>query len=154
MPLRTQAKHSFVVRAPASVVFRFFTPAGEELWVKDWRPRYVVPGDGRTEEGMVFVTGEGDQSTIWTLVDFDPERFHSRYVRCTPTSRIGLVEVSCIEISSESSRVEVQYTLTALTPTGEDELHAFEGQAFSAMIEQWSDAIEQRLTYLKEAPIR
>lgn len=144
MPRHVSNAHHIVVDAPVDQAFHFFTPAGEELWVAGWRPRYLHPADGRTEAGMVFTTGEGDELTIWTLADFDPVRHRSRYLRCTPATRTGMVEVQCAALDAERTGVSVRYTLTALNPAGERELEAFEGQRFAAMIDGWADQIRAR----------
>jgi hypothetical protein len=88
-------RHRIVVNLPIDQAFMLFTPAGEELWVDGWAPRYVHPADGRTEAGMVFSTGAGDEVTHWLLADFDRAAHRSRCVRCTPASRMTVVEVQC-----------------------------------------------------------
>ncbi|SAK77751.1 SRPBCC family protein [Caballeronia ptereochthonis] len=139
MPRRLHASHRIVVDAPVDQTFLFFTPAGEELWVDGWKPTYVHPSDGRTESGMVFIIGQGDELTIWTLVDFDREAHRSRYVRATPASRIGLVEVRCAALDKERTEVWVSYTLTG----GERVLEDFEGERFAAMIDDWASKIAE-----------
>jgi hypothetical protein len=81
MPRHVHAAHCIVVGAPVDQAFMFFTPAGEELWVDGWQPTYVHPTDGRTEAGMVFTTGQNDDLTIWTLVDFDRVRLRGGALR-------------------------------------------------------------------------
>jgi hypothetical protein len=154
MPLHTRATHSIVVNAPARTAYMFFTPAGEELWVRGWAPRYVNPADGATRQGMVFCTGQGDDFTVWTLLDFDRQTLRSLYVRCTPASRTGTVEVVCTALDDSRTRVEVTYTLTALSPDGERLLEGFEGPAFAAMIDGWAADIDRRLPQLLAARIR
>jgi hypothetical protein len=154
MPLHMHATHTIVVGAPLAQAFMFFTPAGEELWVDGWRPTYLHPADGRTEAGMVFTTGSGGDLTIWTLVDFDRERHRSRYVRCTPGSRTGFVEVSCRALDAQRTDATVSYTLTALSEEGERALAAFEGEAFADMIDGWAREIERHLGTLLKAAIR
>jgi hypothetical protein len=154
MPLHAQSCHRIVVDAPVDQAFMYFTPAGEELWVDGWQPTYIHPADGRTEAGMVFTTGSGDEATIWTMADFDRVRRFSRYVRCTPCSRTGIVEVRCRALGDERTEVEVSYTLTALSAAGEKVLAGFEGDAFAAMIDGWAKEIAVRRELLLEAEIR
>jgi hypothetical protein len=146
--------HRIVVDAPIERCFMYFTPAGEELWVDGWRPRYLHPADGRTEAGMVFTTGEGDEHTIWTLVDFDRDGQRSRYVRCTPATRTGLVEVVCRAVDASRTEVSVSYTLTALSEHGREALAAYEGERFAAMIDGWARQIAARRELLLAADIR
>lgn len=154
MPRHAHASHRIVVDAPVDQAFMFFTPAGEELWVAGWQPSYIHPVDGRTQAGMVFTTGQGDDRTIWTLVDFDRGSHRSRYLRCTPASRTGIVEVRCAPLDADRTEVWVSYTLTALTAAGEQALADFEGERFAAMIDGWSHEIAARRTALLAATIR
>lgn len=151
---RLVATHTVRIPAPVDQCHRFFTPAGEELWVDGWRPTYVWPADGRTEQGMVFTTGAGDDYTIWTLVDFDIDAHYSRYLRVTPSSRCVVVEVSSVAEGDEATRVTVTYTLTALSPSGRAALAAFETVPYAAMIDDWAARIRVRLPRLLEAQVR
>lgn len=154
MSRRLHVSHRIVVEAPVDQAFLFFTPAGEELWVDGWKPIYVHPSDDRTESGMVFLTGQGDDLTIWTLTDFDPEAHRSRYVRSTPASRTSLVEVRCAALDEARTEVRVSYTLTALNAAGERVLEEFEGERFTAMIDDWARKIAERRELLLAASIR
>jgi hypothetical protein len=154
MPAHLQSTHRIFVDAPVERCFMYFTPAGEGFWVDDWRPRYLHPDDGRTEAGMVFTTGEGDEHTIWTLVDFDRDGHRSRYVLCTPATRTGLVEVVCRAVDASRTEVSVSYTLTALNEHGRETLAAYEGERFAAMIDGWSRQIAARRELLLAADIR
>lgn len=154
MPLRTHASHRIFVNAPADKACMFFTPAGEELWVDGWAPRYVYPVDGTTRQGMVFCTGQGPDLTVWTLLEFDRDAMRSLYLRCTPATRTGTVEVVCSALAASRTQVDVTYTLTALSPQGEVVLEAFEGPAFASMIEGWATDIDRHLPRLLAASIR
>jgi hypothetical protein len=154
MPQHVSATHRIRINAPVAQCHRFFTPAGEELWVEGWRPEYVYPKDGRTQGGMIFTTGESEDFTIWNLVDIDTESYYSRYTRVTPALRTGTVEVRCKTVSQNMSDVEVTYKLTALTLKGEQSLDSFVGEAFAEMIDGWKQSIDQRLHVLLDAAIR
>jgi hypothetical protein len=103
---------------------------------------------------MVFTTGHGDESTIWLLADFDRAAHRSRYVRVTPGSRAGFVEVQCRAIGEQRTEVTVSYTLTALDEQGAASLRAYEGAAFVAMIDEWAAQIAARRELLLAATIR
>lgn len=148
------SSHRIVVDAPVDQAFMFFTPAGEELWVDGWRPAYLNPPDGRTEAGMVFTTGEGADHTIWLMADFDRVQHRSRYLRCTPGSRTGTVEVRCRALDVARTEVEVTYALTALSGAGAEILQAFEGGRFAEMIDGWAGEIAARRDALLTASIR
>jgi hypothetical protein len=103
---------------------------------------------------MVFTTGQGDELTIWTLADFDRAARRSRYLRCTPASRTGLVEVHCTALDADRTRVTVGYTMTALDAAGERALEDYEAARFAAMIDGWARAIAARREVLLGARIR
>lgn len=153
MSRHVAATHRIELPVPADRGLRFFTPAGERLWVPGWSPRHLHPADGRTEAGMVFTTGAGDDFTIWCLVDWQPAQGRARYSRVTPALRAGTVDVRCVPIDAQRCAVDVSYTLTALSPAGETTLVAFEGPAYRQMIESWREAIEVRLPVLQAAEI-
>ena len=155
MARHLSAQGSLTVAMPVGQCQMLFTPAGEELWIDEWRPIYHHPADGRTQAGMVFTTGTGPDHTLWALVDFERgPRHYARYSRVTPALRSGFVEVSCEALAPQSSRVDVRYEMTALTPAGEASLQAYEAEPFSAMLEQWQRMIEARLPALAVADIR
>ncbi|MGF6415865.1 SRPBCC family protein [Paraburkholderia sp. MM5482-R1] len=154
MAHRLHASHRIVVDAAVDQAFMFFTPAGEELWVDGWKPTYVYPRDGRTESGMVFITGQGDELTIWTLADFDSKAHRSRYLRCTPASRTSLVDVRCVAIDQARTEVWVSYELTALNAAGEQAIEDFVGERFAAMIDDWARKIAACRELLLAIPIR
>lgn len=148
-----RCRHRITVEAPVERAFMYFTPAGEGHWVEDWKPTYVHPNDGRTEPGMVFTTGEGAEHTVWTLADFDRSAHRSRYLRCTPGSRLVVVEIGCRALDVRTTEVEVAYTLTALNPAAESALAAF-GAGFTAMIDGWATRIAARREQLLAADLR
>lgn len=154
MPHHIHSSHRIVVDAPIAQAFMFFTPAGEELWVDGWQPTYLNPPDGRTGAGMVFTTGEGADHTVWLMADFDPVQHRSRYMRCTPGSRTGTVEVRCRALDAACTEVEVTYALTALSPAGAELLQDFVGASFVAMIDGWGEEIAKRRDVLLNASIR
>jgi len=154
MPMHVHNRHRIRVAAPIAQAFMFFTPAGEELWVEGWRPRYVRPADGTTVAGMVFVTGDAEQFTVWHLLDFDCVQYRSRYLRTTPALRTGTVDVQCSPEGDHATMVDVAYTMTALSAAGEASLRAFEGEAFIRMIDDWRLRIEAALPVLLAATMR
>lgn len=140
--------HTIHIDAPVDQCQRFFTPAGEELWVEGWQPTYLQPSDGSTRRGMVFTTGQGDEHTIWILADYGTQPHYARYMRVTPASRCAVVEVLCTPAASGGTAVSVTYSVTALHAGAAQSLSAYEGAAFRAMIDGWRSSIEQRLPRL------
>lgn len=142
------AEHTIALPLSADEAFPLFTPEGERLWIEDWSPQYFYPANGETIAGMVFATGHGDETSYWTLVDFDNAARTARYNRVTPGSRSAIVEVRCEAIAGRETKVTVRYSLTSLSDAGNQTIAAFVG-GYQAMIEDWRAKI---IAYLQRQP--
>ena len=137
--------HAFVVALPPAQAFTLFEPEGERRWAEGWDPRYVYPADGRTEAGMVFTTGHGSETTLWTMVRHDPAGGIAEYVRVTPGERIAGVLVQCADAGGGSTRVTVVYTFTGLDAKGNEYVRGWDAARFAAYIDGWGEAIAAAL---------
>ena len=137
-PVNMVHSGTFDLDAPPQKAIHLFTAPGEMLWVPDWDP-VILSGDG-TEEGTVFVTSHGDESTVWVVVDFDLNGHRARYARITPGSRAGTVEVRLHPNESGGSTVTVKYELTALSASGNHVLTVFDAE-YSDMLKEWEALI-------------
>ena len=133
---------AFDLPLPPDEAFKLFTAEGERLWVPDWAPQML--GTLPQAPGLVFLTGGGDEATIWTVLASDLPGGLVRYSRVTPGSRAGIVEVG-LTAKDEGTQVQVTYDLTALSPEGEQALEAYRGEAFAEMLRTWCSLIEQFL---------
>jgi hypothetical protein len=141
----------FHVDARPEQSIHLFTGPGEILWANGWRP-VVLSGDG-TERGTVFMTSHNEEVTIWVVVDFDPQTFHVRYSRVTPSIRAGTVEVFVRSDRQGDSIVDVTYQLTALSEAGNTDLAHFDAQAYSEMMAEWENEIrDAKIDYQAEFP--
>ncbi|MFC3531659.1 SRPBCC family protein [Vogesella facilis] len=129
----------FTLPLDIDTAYPLFTPAGETLWVPDWQPQYFHPADGHTVQGMVFSTGHGGETTLWTLADYQPAAYSYRYVRVTPGSRFVQVQVSCQPVDA-NTRVQVSYTLTGLSEAGNAAIRDF-AAGYHAMLAEWRSLI-------------
>ena len=130
--------HEITVERPIAEALPLFTPKGEEAWVPGWRPTYHEPATGETCEEMVFTTGEGDQTAVWTCLAWQPAQGHVRYLRLTPASRVAFVDVRCQSDGPDRTRVRVAYRIVALTDHGRDYLETFSAADFAASIQSWA----------------
>ena len=126
------------VEAPPRLALRLFTGPGEELWVEGWKPT-VLSGDGLAA-GTVFVT-DIHETTIWIVVDFDPESLHARYARVSPGSRAGTVDVKIESDGDDGSIARVTYELTGLSEAGNEQLREFDERAYAEMLKSWEQMI-------------
>jgi hypothetical protein len=65
-----------------------------------------------------------------------------RYVRVTPDSRFGFVEVACRPTADGGTEASIAYTFTALSTAGRSYLSELTEDAFAQMIEGWKLRIE------------
>jgi hypothetical protein len=142
----TRSGH-FRLALPPALAFKLFTAVGERLWVPGWTPEILgpLPQAG----GLVFLTGDGAERTIWTVIDSDPVGGRVRYSRVTPASRAGAVTIE-LAPTGTGCRVEVTYDLTALNADGAAALDAYAPDRFAAMLNHWRELIETMLA--KDAP--
>lgn len=134
-PVNVVHSGTFDLDAPPEKAFHLFTAPGEMLWAPGWDP-VILSGDG-TEEGTVFVTSHGHETTIWVVVDFDLNAYRARYARITPASRAGTVGVRLHANDSGGSTVTVKYELTALSESGNQNLTHFDAGAYAKMLNEW-----------------
>ena len=146
-----RASHRISLPLSAGEALELFTPEGERLWIAEWNPRYFYPPNGETLEGMIFMTGEGNELTHWTMTDFDISGYRVRYCRVTPGSRSTIVEVRCMPDGDDRCHVLVTYALTGLSDAGNTAIDAYVGDAYVAMIEDWRTKI---IGHLERLPHR
>ena len=137
-PRRERHTGRFELALPRDEAFKLFTADGERLWVPGWTP--AILGPLPQAPGLVFLTGEGAERTIWTVLESDPVDGLVRYSRVTPGSRAGLVEVR-VSGEGDRTRVDVTYDLTALSPEGEEALEAYSAPRFAEMLANWEKLI-------------
>ncbi|PLP59523.1 hypothetical protein CYK37_09385 [Mesorhizobium loti] len=142
--MRRDFKHEIRVALPVDEAFLLFTPKGEEAWVPGWSPDYIFPATGETGRDMIFRTGRGEEETIWTCLDWQPDRYHVRYLRTTPTLRIAFVEVNC-HAEEKGARAVVSYGYVPLTIKGQGTVAAMTQDTFAASIDEWSVLIADYL---------
>ncbi|MBN8534361.1 MAG: hypothetical protein J0L51_09735 [Rhizobiales bacterium] len=143
--MQVTRQHIIDIPLPVEEAFPLFTPLGEMRWIDEWQPVFIHPASGETEEGMVFRTGEGDEETIWSCIEWRPEIHHVRYARVTPASRFAHVSVRCAGTAPNRTNVMVRYEMTALTGHGREKLAALTEEAFRASIEGWKHMIQRRI---------
>ncbi|WP_448950646.1 hypothetical protein [Labrys neptuniae] len=137
--------HVIVLAGAIDEVFPLFTPIGEALWMEGWNPEFLHPENGETRQGMLFRTNHGDEETLWACVTWDPSAHHIRYLRVTPGSRMGFVDVTCREDAAGHTRATVAYVLTALADKGRSRLADLTEAAFTEMIDGWQMRIDRWL---------
>ena len=140
--MRTEFHHEIRIPLAIGEAFPLFTPKGEELWVPGWKPDYISPASGETCEEMIFATDHGNESTLWTCLQWRPDQHHVRYLRTTPGSRAAFVDVRCLPDGPVRTLVRVSYTYVALSESGRAAIASMSRGSFSAMIDEWATLID------------
>lgn len=133
--------HEITVDRPLADAILLFTPKGEEAWVPGWKPDYIAPATGDTREEMIFITRDGEETTYWTCLRWQPEDGHVRYLRLTPDFRVAFVDVQCRREGGDRTRVRVDYRIQALSKSGHSYLEGMTPEAYQAMIDGWARSI-------------
>jgi hypothetical protein len=134
------------VALPLERAFPLFTPEGERLWAPGWDPVAHYPAAGSPVEGAVFSTiGDDGLTTLWVIVDWQPERHRVRYARITPARRAGTVEVECRTRGGGATVARVTYELTALSPEGDAELAGWTESWYRRFLAEWEEQIAAAL---------
>lgn len=146
-----QITRSHVIHVPAPVdrAFPLFEPLGEKAWAAGWEPDMLYPASGLAQAGTVFTTQHAGESVkIWTIVAYEKEQTYVAYINVLPDAYTSRVDVCCESDGTESTRVCVTYTLTALTPHGNEYIERFmQEQHYQVYISSWETAIRSYLLH-------
>ncbi|GHO51094.1 hypothetical protein [Ktedonospora formicarum] len=151
-----QVTRSHVIYIPAPVVrtFPLFEPLGEKHWVQGWNPDMLYPTSGVAQQGTVFMTQHvGEPAKIWTIIGYDREQAYVTYINVLPQMYTSRIDVRCEPDGSEMTSVRVTYTLTALSPHGNEYIERFsEEHHYQAYISSWETAIRHYLLHSHMLP--
>jgi hypothetical protein len=144
--LAGEVVHTGTVRValPPDEAIELFTAKGEIGWVPGWQPHYVTPPDGSPLVGGVWLTGHGEDETIWRVQKFDRATHEAEYLRITPGNRVVTVQVR-LAADGEGSLVTVSYRALAISEDGQAWVDAFTAERYAAMMREWQDLIAAHL---------
>jgi hypothetical protein len=134
---------SFEMDLPIAELFPLFSPEGEKRWVPGWDYENLM---GKTElsEDDVFLTKAHDHGTteaIWIVKKYDPESHFVQFYKIEPKDKIGVITVSCTELETSKTKIEVTYKYLALSATGEKFIAGFDEEAYAAFIGEWQSLL-------------
>ncbi len=134
--------------APPSRVFPLFEPVGEQSWAIDWKPVFLFPPSGAAQAGAVFTTQvheDDGQDTIWMMSTYDPASYCLSYLRVTPGSRVGIIDIRCEGTSDGGTAATITYTFTGLSEEGNEFIARLTPAHYQEYIASWETAINQYL---------
>ncbi len=140
--------------APPSRVFPLFEPIGEQAWAIDWKPAFRFPATGAAQAGMVFTTQvhEDESESIWTITAYDPANLQLTYLRLTPGSRVGIIDIRCEAAQDSTTLASITYTFTALSEDGNEFLSRLTEAHYQEFIASWEKAINHYLASGRALP--
>lgn len=128
--------------APIKLVFPLFEPMGERNWVPGWEPVFLYPTSCKTEVDAVFLTtNEHTNPVIWTIMEYQPEKYFVRYLRVVPEDHIADICISCTEINSQYTQAKIKYVFTGLSEAGNTFVAKFTQEQFKLWIHSWETSI-------------
>ncbi len=102
------------------------------LWIGGGRGGFSTPRDGEPD-------------TIWVVTHHDPAHRRVAFTRFTPGSRVCVLTLAVRPRDAGSSFVDIAYTYTGLSPTGNQFIDALTEDLFRADMQQWEDSVNHFL---------
>lgn len=142
----TRAYRQTVNTAPEKV-FPLLCPVREAEWLDGWQYDMIYSESGLVEEGAVFSTPyEGEEDTLWIVTKYDSKTYEVEFARFTFKSRTCLLKIGVKPKDENSSYVDISYSYTGITPSGNDFVDDFTEDAFLEAVTFW----EKSMNYFLE----
>lgn len=94
----------------------------------------------------VFRSKDEDGITnLWLPMGYDSAKRSIKYLRLTPGSRLGVVEVRCVPQPEGRTAAKVRYTFTQVTSDGSSPSKAFTEEHYDEMVGVWQRRIDEVL---------
>jgi hypothetical protein len=146
---RVRTCFELIVHAPYSVAAPLFGPIGEHAWAgEEWNPKFIYPQPPSDVEGAVFTVSDGPLTKVWVNTVFDLDARHIQYVYFLPELLVTTIDVRFKIINAGTTRVNVVYTRTALTPQGNEQVAKMSDDDRNND-KDWQQAIDSYLTKMK-----
>lgn len=137
----SRIKHtaSFEIMRPAAELFPLFSAEGEKLWVPGWDYENIMGGTDLHED-YIFLTQSHDHAAtkaIWLVKKYDPDEYCVQFYKVEPEEKIGVIEISCIQLNESHTRVQVSYEYTGLSEKGNRFIAGFNALEYREFISEW-----------------
>jgi hypothetical protein len=135
---RTTRTYRQTINATPEMVFPLICPVREAEWLDGWQYAMIYSESGLIEEGAVFSTPHaGEADTVWIVTKHDPGKREVEFARFTHASRTCVLRIAVSAKAEHSSFVDISYTYTATTPTGNAFIECLTDEAFVAAVSFW-----------------
>jgi hypothetical protein len=123
--LHQSTSFDLVVHASYAKTAPLFGPNGERSWAgKHWNPEFIHPLPAADVEGTVFTIQHGPYDAVWVNTLFDVDGRHFQYVYFLPDLMVTVIDVRFMPDGPDSTKVNVVYARTAITPQGNEHVTA------------------------------
>lgn len=149
--LRVNRAYRQTINASPENVFPLLCPVREAEWLDGWQYDMIYSESGLVEEGSVFRTRhEGEEDTIWIVTKHDSSAREVVFARFTINLRTCLLKIAVKPKGEQLSYVDISYSLTGITPAGNDFIDDFTEDAFLEAVTFW----EKSMNYFLETGVR
>ena len=143
---RITREYRQTIQAAPEVVFPLLCPVREAEWLDGWRCRMIYSASGLVEEGAVFSTpSDGEADTVWIVTRHDPNAHRIEFARFTPNSRTCVLKIAVSPKDRHSSYVDISYTYSGLTSSGNDFVENFSAKTFLEAVTFWEKSMNYYL---------
>jgi hypothetical protein len=147
--MHTTTHFELTVHASLADTAPLFGPEGERPWAgKHWDPQFIHPQPAHDEAGAVFTVKHGPYSAVWVITEFDVAARHFQYAYFIADLMVTTIDVRFTPVDAATTRVNVGYARTAVTPAGNDHVAAMTNDDRGAG-KEWQEAIDQYLAARK-----
>ena len=149
---RVSRSYIQTINAAPAEVHSLICPVKEAEWLDGWDYDLIFSNSGFAEPGCVFTSTSAGEHTIWLITKRDDAAFETVFVRVTPDSRVAEVMVRIEDGGEQTSRVHINYTITALTEAGNRFIENFSEENFVKDMKFWEATMNHYLATGKALP--
>ena len=142
------------INAEPARVHALICPVKEAEWLDGWDYDLIFSNSGVAEPGCVFISrSKGEKDTIWLITKRDDQACRTEFARITPESRVAHLTIRIEDGGNHTSRVDITYTITALTEAGNNFIENFTEENFVKDMKFWEATMNHYLETGKALPL-
>ena len=143
---RAVKKYCQTIQASPDEIFPLLCPVRETEWLDGWKYTMIYSKSGLAEEGAVFsTTHQSEHPTVWIVTKHDPSNHVVEFTRFTHQSRVCVLRITVRSIDETSSHVDIAYTYTGTTPSGNEFIDKLSEETFRKDMKFWEDSFNHYL---------
>ena len=125
------------IHATPEEIFPLLCPELEKSWLPGWSYRMIHSHSGVAERGAVFETEREGGTTVWIVVEHDPQR-RVAFARWQPDGLLVHIEIALGRHHGEATTaVCISYAYTPCSQRGVEALATYTEEAWLEMMSFW-----------------